>query len=30
MHGGRCSAPIATRAADREALQVMMVRGWAA
>jgi simple sugar transport system ATP-binding protein len=30
MHRGRLSAPVATEAADREALQAMMVRGWAA
>jgi simple sugar transport system ATP-binding protein len=30
MHRGRLSAPVAARAADRGALQAMMVRGWAA
>jgi simple sugar transport system ATP-binding protein len=29
MHQGRLSAPVAATAADRSALQAMMVRGWA-
>jgi simple sugar transport system ATP-binding protein len=30
MHRGRLSAPVPAAAADRAALQAMMVRGWAA